>query len=1122
MTNFEKNYQEIIKIISKERRRKILLQLSKNSLHLAGAVFFCIFLASLLDMIFEFDPSVRSGIIIGTVFLVAILFLIYIISPLIEYWTERKKYSIETIARELGVQFEELHDSLVNVLQVYKTSIKNKQKHSVDLAVFSVFSMLKVLKGLRISSLYPFQKVKKAARFFITPVLLTGLALGIFPSQFKGGLIHMLNPATQFKPTPVDAILVKPGDVTRVEGDSCDIFVQIEGVFNGPISLSLKEKTRELSEIKIIESSNNGIYQHTIKNLRVPIRYFVKADKEVSDTYSIKVEKRPFVRKLNARLDFPEYTDLPFRYLEDNVGDVTALKGTRVKLKTNSNKSLKKARIVFSDGKTKQMKISEENAEVEFVIQNDISYKIELEDQFGYLNFNPIDYTIRVLEDSYPVVDIISPGKDVDLSEAMKLPLLIEAEDDFGFSLMQLGYKIETNMPFPGLKDTSYQYIKLSLNGNHDTKLTVDYLWELADLKMMPEDIIFYFAVIWDNDRISGPKRSLSKVYTARFPSVYEIFEEAASSDEENIRKLEEVLSESKELKERLDQISRELTQQQEMDWLKKQDIEEVAQKQKELQKTVDEVRRELDQMVERLEQNQMLSFETLEKFQELQQLFSEIMTPELQKSLDELRKAAEELNENKLKQALNKLQISQENLLKNLERTINLLKRLQLEERIDQATKLTENLLERQQALNEQLKDSTPQEIANMLHQQQKLETDAKNLDDLLAQLDQDLEQKAQFQSEIMDSLQNEIQKAINKMQNTEQNMQQGKMQQAKSSGQLSEQNLQKMLKQLQQLKKSFVQQQKQEFMKQFSETSNKLLQLSKDQENLMQKTQTLSPTSPQLGEIAENQQQQLQHLGRITDQLYQLSQKTFFVTPEIGQAIGKAMSGMQRALQLIEQRSSKVASGQQAAAIGGLNESIMNIQKAMQNLQGSSSAVGFEEFMKRLEQMTGKQQGLNQQTLQLGNQQQGQMTLEQQAAMARLAAGQEALRKSLEQLQKEFGNRSEITGRMDGITKEMEKVVEELERKRVSPRMIDRQKRILSRMLDAQRSLHQREYSRKRESRSGETYFVRSPGEIDEKVKQQKERFLEDLIRARKVGFNSDYLELIRNYFQALTEKK
>ena len=51
------------------------------------------------------------------------------------------------------------------------------------------------------------------------------------------------------------------------------------------------------------------------------------------------------------------------------------------------------------------------------------SYKIELEDEIGYSNLNPIEYLIRALEDQFPMVEIVSPGRDVDLSEEMKLPV---------------------------------------------------------------------------------------------------------------------------------------------------------------------------------------------------------------------------------------------------------------------------------------------------------------------------------------------------------------------------------------------------------------------------------------------------------------------------------------------------------------------------------------------------------------------------------------------------------------------------------------------------------------------------------------------------------------------------
>ncbi len=1120
MNEFDQKYLEILQIVSAQRRRKFLLRQAISFCYLLGFLVAGLVLGSLLDLVFDFATSQRLIFILILFFVAVVLVLSQIVFPLYKFWFKSGAYSIETIALDIGNRFQVLHDDLLNALQVYRITRENREQYSLDLAGFAIQSALTMLKGFNFSPLYSLASLKKAGEILLASVFLSLLVWGILPNSFPNSLNHILHPATQFKPRLVEAIIVLPGNVSLVEGDSCNITIRVKGAFHGNPVLSYRQEAKEIFEQTELAPDSARIYHYLFKELQSPIRYFVKAHDQVSDLYTIQVEKRPFMRRLQLKLEYPSYTDLPIRYQEDNVGDVSALVGTRVQLLLQANKSLKQARQIFSDGKIKPLRIANEEAEGEFEVRREQTYHIELEDKFGYVSIHPIEYLIRPLPDQFPVVEVVTPGTDVDLSEELKLLLTIEAEDDFGFSRLRLGYRIAPVVMVPGALDTVFHYLELPLVSRNNTKIAQDFLWDLSNLQLMPEDLVYYFAEIWDNDRISGPKRGLSRIYTARFPSIAEIYDEVAQGQNQDIEKLEDVLNESKELKEKLGEIARELSQQQQIDWLKKQDLEELVQKQQELQKSVDEIKKNLDEMIERLESNQVVSQETLQKFQELQQLFQEIMTPELQKALEELRKAYEEMNEDKLKQAMAKVQVSQENLLKNLERTINLFKRLQLEQRLDQAAKLTENLAERQKTLNQQLEKAAPQETMNLLYQQQKLQEDTKGLEQMLASLEQDLNEQAQFQSATMDSLTAEIQEALRQMKNSQQQLQTGQMQQASRTGKLTEQELRQMLQQLQQLKSSFTQAQKQQFMSEFDRASQDLLRLSQAQEDLLQQTKGLSPASPQIEPVAETQQGLQQYLGRVTEQLYQLSQKTFFVTPEIGRAIGKSVSGMQKALQNLEARNSEIAADQQAAAMGGINESIVQIQAAMQNMSNASSAVGFEEFMKRLEQMSAKQQGLNQQTLELGMQ--GQMSLEQQAAMARLAAEQEALRKSMEQLQKEFGNRSEILGRLEGVSKEMEDVVKDLERKQVSPRTLDRQKRILSRLLDSQRSLQERDYSKQRESKPGKSYFVRSPAEIEAKIKPEKERFLEDLIRARKVGYNEDYLELIRNYFQALSEKE
>ena len=173
----------------------------------------------------------------------------------------------------------------------------------------------------------------------------------------------------------------------------------------------------------------------------------------------------------------------------------------------------------------------------------------------------------------------------------------------------------------------------------------------------------------------------------------------------------------------------------------------------------------------------------------------------------------------------------------------------------------------------------------------------------------------------------------------------------------------------------------------------------------------------------------------------------------------------------------------------------------------------------MQKMQQMAKGQQGINQQTLQMGLGKQ--MSLARQAQMARMSAEQGQVRKSMEQLAGEAQGLSEVLGDLDNIVKEMKQVEKDFAQNNVSRETIERQNRILSRMLDAQRSIREREYSRKRQAESGKDYITKSPGALPANFGELENRLQQDLLRAKKEGYTRDYLELIKQYFEALTKQ-
>ena len=171
--------------------------------------------------------------------------------------------------------------------------------------------------------------------------------------------------------------------------------------------------------------------------------------------------------------------------------------------------------------------------------------------------------------------------------------------------------------------------------------------------------------------------------------------------------------------------------------------------------------------------------------------------------------------------------------------------------------------------------------------------------------------------------------------------------------------------------------------------------------------------------------------------------------------------------------------------------------------------------------EGLAGEQEGLNQQTQGMGNQ--GQLSMQQQASLARLAAQQEALRKSLQQLAEEFGNSNggEVLGNLDKIQQDMGEVVQDLARQNVRRETIERQRRILSRLLDATRSAQQRDVSKKRRAETGKQYTAIDPGYLPSDLGEAQTKIQQDLLKAMRENYSKDYKVLIQKYFEALSKQ-
>ena len=299
----------------------------------------------------------------------------------------------------------------------------------------------------------------------------------------------------------------------------------------------------------------------------------------------------------------------------------------------------------------------------------------------------------------------------------------------------------------------------------------------------------------------------------------------------------------------------------------------------------------------------------------------------------------------------------------------------------------------------------------------------------------------------------------------------------------------------------------------------SHNLLELSKDEEALKQRSQNAPQNSPQLQQDAQDQLQASQDMNNVIQGLSELSQKSFAVTPEMGKAIGEALAHMKNALQALDMRNGSTASQEQEQAMAALNRAAIQVQSSLQAMmQGGGGGAG--GLMQQLQRMAGQQMSINMQTHHMGE-----MSQQQAAEAARLAKEQGVVRKSLEELNREAqqsGEQKKILGDLQKIAEEMNEVIKNLEQNTVNSETMKKQERILSRMLDASKSMHERDFEKKRKAETGTHISRRSPGEIDPNSLERKSRLQEELLKAAEQGYAKDYQELIRKYFEELEKSE
>ena len=819
------------------------------------------------------------------------------------------------------------------------------------------------------------------------------------------------------------------------------------------------------------------------------------------------VKAPPQVAELSIEYEYPAYSGMEKRVVRTVVGDLVALKGTRVSLRVDFTRETASAGLVFDNGNTLALgKESDRGLSTSFVVTRDGAYRIAARGGSGMESTSPL-YSIKAEEDFHPFIKLLAPAPETDLDESMELPLEVFCADDYGLSSLHLYY-------FTDPQNVRKQEVGAFRERTRETTLT--YFWDAGPIQLLPGESVSYFLEVFDNDAVSGPKSTRTPVMTARFPTMAELYAGMEAEHSEQVVALEDILEEAQTLKQALDQLAMEMRQDVPVSWEKKKEIEGVGKTSAEMLENIERISQALTEDMQRLESHDPVNWELANKVQELSKLLDEIQSPELRDAIDRLNSALAKLDREALAEAMEQTSLSQEDLMQGLDRAIELLKQIKQDEQLRALVEEAMRLAEKETELSSELEasDFSAEEAAR----------GQEDIGAALEQLKQEMERLAkETGDEDLAKTLEEISRSTDKSGLKDMISQSAGMLRSKKSASLRklmrdiEAGLYKMADSLAGAEQQFSTGRMAEVTEKVRRNIHELLEVSKAQEEL-----AACSGRESCGDLALRQQRILDGASSVVDRLLEIAKEAPFMTYGTSTDLGKSLREMEDALRAFEQKKTSQGIAASKEALRLVNNVLKSLLVAEQSMCSGQGGMGSGSGFQRMRSLSGLQQAINSETEAMYSRldQVGRLSESDQQALSRLAAQQEMVREGMQDVARAMGERKDILGRIQDIVEEMKGVEGRMESGQLDEGVVKRQNQILSRLLDAQKSVQQRDYSGRRYSRPGQDFPGRpSPPELPRELFRQSEKLELQMLRERSERYPDTYRELVDQYLRALS---
>jgi hypothetical protein len=1039
----------------------------------------------------------------------------WLIVPSLLAWLKvSKTLTHDQAAAIIGRHFHDVNDKLLNTLQLKKLAAEDPQHRALIEA--SIDQKIETLRPVSFPSAINIKENAKYLKWALFPAGLICIIALAAPSVLTESTKRLIRHNEYFVPAAPFKFIVENKALSIVQGQDLKLDLKLEGnKLPADVYIETGSNTFKL------DKENTSRFHYLFTNLQQNTSFKLTGDGFTSVPYEIKVNLRPALLHFDAELNYPAYLHKKNEKVL-NAGDLTVPEGTTVNWIFHTQNA---SRLQFSiNGSTQSVNPGGQDIfeHRERILKNSV-YKVTPQNALVSLG-DSASYRVNAIADEPPTIAVQEKQDSVSMKS---IYFDGKIQDDHGFTSLTFHYRLGV----PGDKTAGPLYVKPVKADLSQTQAGFFYFWNLNDLGIKPGSQVTYYFEVADNDGVNGPKKARSPEHILNLPDAKELNNELNQGTQLVKQKMQSAIKLAGQIEHDSQKLNQLLLNKNTLSFDEKKQIEDLLQRRKELNDLVKEIQDDNKKNVYNRRENQQQDKELSEKQQQMEQLLNSVLDPKTEEMLRRLSEMLQQEQKDGARDELSKMQMDNKSLRRELDRMLELYKKLEFEQKLTQNINQLNQLSQDQQKLADRAKQTGDGKPAGALQkEQQKLNQDfqdiKKSLDDLQKTNDQ-AEHKSDFENPKPEeqSIEQQMDKSSDDLKkNNSGKASQSQQQAAREMKQLAD-KMDQQEQQGEQTENGVDEQQLRGLLK-------NLVNSSFEQEKVMQTYKTTSPSDPNYTTLAQRQKNIKDNLKTAEDSLYALSRRIPQIQSTVNQEVAGINNHIDQALENLGERRTAEATRNQQYAMTSMNNLALMLSEALDQLQnamkkgGSGKGKGKQQSISQLAKM---QQQLNQnmqkareQMQRQGNQGKSQSgsngSMSEQ--LARMARQQMEIRRALQQLNRdENKDGTGSLGNLDKIAREMEQTERDIVNRKITEDALKRQQQIQTRLLEAEKAEQEREQDQQRESHAGKEItpgYIKALQEYQQLNQKQTEQ-----VRTVPPAINFYYKSKIKSYFDLLNAK-